>query len=33
MVTSSHDLNSRDALFDGGIILSADLGEIKYGSV
>lgn len=31
--SSSHDLNSRDALVDGGIILSADLGEVKCSSV
>lgn len=30
MALSSHDLNSRDAFVDGGIILSADLGEGQF---
>lgn len=29
-MASSHDLNSGDALADGGIILPADLGEEQF---
>lgn len=32
-VVTSHNLNSRNALVDGGITLSADLGEVKCSSV